>query len=231
MNLDASEIVELTYLEDRREGNFPPQHDNPAWSPNGEQIAFAYTPANLFFEYYDLYSLSLESGITRKLTKDNAVNRFPFWSPDSKRIVFSRGMLDSDTSFTSFDLYLINTDNAELTKITHTPLLSEMHPAWSPNGKKIVFSGFDVSGVEKKENNIDIYIMDEDGTNLTKLTHSQNNTQPTWSPDGTQIAFISTRNDKFQIFVMNADGSNQHPITDDDYYYASPDWGICADSP
>ena len=39
-----------------------------------------------------------------------------------------------------------------------------------------------------------------------------NNAAPAWSPDGSQIAFITDRNGSYEIWVMNADGSNQHPI-------------------
>jgi Tol biopolymer transport system component len=42
--------------------------------------------------------------------------------------------------------------------------------------------------------------------------HSYNNTAPTWSPDGSQIAFLTDRTGNWEIWVMNADGSNQRPL-------------------
>ena len=39
-----------------------------------------------------------------------------------------------------------------------------------------------------------------------------NNAAPAWSPDGAQIAFLTDRNGTYEIWVMNADGSNQHPL-------------------
>ena len=62
----------------------------------------------------------------------------------------------------------------------------------------------------------DIYVMDEDGSNLRRLTHdSAVDEFPDWSPDGRQISFTSTRDGKSDIYVMNADGSNQHRLTFD----------------
>ena len=57
----------------------------------------------------------------------------------------------------------------------------------------------------------EVYLMNTDGTNRTNLTnHVSTDTQPKWSPDGNQIAFLSNRaSHHFTIFVMSADGSNQ----------------------
>ena len=60
-----------------------------------------------------------------------------------------------------------------------------------------------------------IYVMDADGSNRTKLTASSyyGDFQPDWSPDGTQITFSSKRDGNYEIYVMNADGANQTRLT------------------
>ena len=67
--------------------------------------------------------------------------------------------------------------------------------------------------------------MNADGTNVRQLT---NNTYddwfPSWSPDGTQIAFTSERGMGWQVLVMNADGTNEHQLTDDFANHTSPSW-------
>jgi len=71
--------------------------------------------------------------------------------------------------------------------------------------------------------------MDPGGSNIVQLTHTQaSNTHPTWSPDGTLIAFSTDRDGYWQIYRMNADGSepanlSNDPMRDDREPAWSPD--------
>ncbi|HEX7955989.1 MAG TPA: hypothetical protein VF508_03550, partial [Pyrinomonadaceae bacterium] len=86
----------------------------------------------------------------------------------------------------------------------------QQQPA-SPNGK-IVYQS-DQAG---DENVYDIYTMDADGKRQTRLTSNvADDAAPVWSPDGTLIAFVSNRNGAYEIFLMNADRSNQRPLRAD----------------
>ena len=72
---------------------------------------------------------------------------------------------------------------------------------------------------------IEVFVMNPDGTNPLRLTDSSGwNRDPVWSPDGTRIAFWSTREDAPGIYVMNADGSSQVRVLDHGTHPAwSPD--------
>jgi Tol biopolymer transport system component len=60
----------------------------------------------------------------------------------------------------------------------------------------------------------DIWVAEADGSNPVRLTtHLATDRSPRWSPDGTEIAFSSNRDGDFEIFVMNADGSDPHQVT------------------
>lgn len=67
-----------------------------------------------------------------------------------------------------------------------------------------------------RDGNSEIYVMDADGTNLKRLTNSPaNDFEPSWSPDGSKIAFASIVNyTKYQIYLINADGTNLRRLTD-----------------
>jgi Tol biopolymer transport system component len=72
---------------------------------------------------------------------------------------------------------------------------------------KIVFTS-------TRDGNNEIYVMDADGTNVTRLTtNPAYDVGPVWSPDGSKIAFVSDRDGDEEIYVMNADGSNQTRLT------------------
>jgi len=76
-----------------------------------------------------------------------------------------------------------------------------------------------------RDGNGEIYVMDADGSNQTRLTNNPaDDGSPAWSPDGSRIAFYSDRDGNYEIYVMDADGSNQTRITNNPAGDAFLDW-------
>ncbi|MGI9121116.1 MAG: hypothetical protein ACR2G7_13525 [Acidimicrobiales bacterium] len=121
-------------------------------------------------------------------------------------------------------VYTMNPDGSNQVVLTPDPDLLSNDPSWSPDGTKIAYSRFP-NRTEAMNFNAEVYVMNADGSNDTRLTFSPGEDRGTsWSPDGSKIVFHSTRTGNFDIFTMNADGSNQTNITNSPTFDAQPAW-------
>ncbi|HYP02747.1 MAG TPA: S8 family serine peptidase [Pyrinomonadaceae bacterium] len=136
------------------------------------------------------------------------------WAPDGTRIAF-------ESSREGFHIYKMNADGSGLTNLSQHPDYPEAenyNPSWSPDGTKLAFDSY-------RDDATDIYSVNQDGTNQTRLTSSAGyNYTPVWSPDGSKIAFISGRDGNAEIYVMNADGTNQMRLTNTTSNEGTPAW-------
>jgi len=108
-------------------------------------------------------------------------------------------------------IYGINADGTG-NKIMIDASIGLNHHDISPNGQRIACVGY----IDATFNTWSIHVFNIDGTGLTRLTNTSNvmDSEPKWSPDGTQLAFTRFYQNfqKEELWLMNADGSNQHYI-------------------
>ena len=211
----------------------------PAWSPDGQKIAFVrgFDPtsegvANLSdCAPARIYVTEADGVFTNpiNLTPDqNATD--PAWSPDGTRIAFASN-LDGN-----YDIYSMASDGTDVQQLTQTDE-QEAEPAWSPDGKWIAYAsgylgakvtcGFMHTGRDSEPIptvHPDIYVMSNDGGNQTRLTETENNLEPTWSPDATSLAFVSYSEDAWEICVLDPAHKTPFCITSDSGFKSSPSW-------
>ena len=136
-----------------------------------------------------------------QLTDESRSNVSPGWSPDGTRIVFTGA--GPDTS----DLYAMHADGTGLVRLTDE-VSDEIDPAWSPDGSHIVFVHVEPGPPDSVRSSI--VVMNPDGSGWTELVTSENERLrwPAWSPDGRRIAFTGIKRGHFNLYVMDAGGTD-----------------------
>ena len=186
-----------------------------SWSPDGENIALAAKSG----EEDALYIINVKSKKNRQLKfgLDGLFN--PAWSPSGNQIAFVGNKNGAS------DIYSFNINTKELRKITDDAF-SDKHPSWSPNGEKIAFVSDRKNYINKEMipedfkmyefdfSQSDIYIVDEDGVNMQRITETDyNEDYPVWSPDGEFLAHTSEKNGITNIFITDINSTVSKPIT------------------
>ncbi|PYO61768.1 MAG: hypothetical protein DMD70_06590 [Gemmatimonadetes bacterium] len=181
----ARRIAQPLLTQKRSEGTL---HLAPALTPDGRQIAY-FSEKNSFF--VDLYLADAETGkVLRRLVKSTLssnyeslrfINSAGSFSPDGRYFAIAAKRKDRD------DLVILDVQKDEEVRRIPLPLNGLTTPSWSPDGKQLVFTGYD-GGVT------DLFVVNADGSKLHRLTNDKYaDLQPSWGPDGKTIAFATDR--------------------------------------
>ncbi len=181
---------------------------SPSWSPvSVDLLAFSSNRDG----NNEIYSSRSDGKDMRRLTNYFSIDSSPSWSPDGKKIAFT-----SDRTGQPM-IYVMNSDGTGIRRLTSRLNAYEDSPSWSPRGDRIAF-------VVLFDRSFDIATASPEGGDTVILTSGQGtNENPRWSPDGLRIVFSSSRRGGRNLYIMNWDGSNVRPLTNDNISY-SPAW-------
>jgi Tol biopolymer transport system component len=159
--------------EEKRLTNDSNNDSSPIWSPDNKYIYFTSQRNG----HFAVFRMSPDGSNQEQLTRSDIDNGLltcglPPWSPTDGRIALV-SFRDGNS-----EIYAMNPDGSEQTRLTNGPA-TEFCPAWSPDGKRIAFvslagkAGNDWASSINGNFNGDVYVMDADGSNVTRLTNGE----------------------------------------------------------
>src|SRR5215211_5251182 len=195
--------------------------DDPAWSPDGERIAYVVRESN---GASDIWVIGADGSNPRAFTycdpPECVQDGSPAWSPDGSRIAFVR--VSGAGAIIPVSVFIWPVEKSgpkpEAIELDSATWASDL--AWSPGASTLAFTRSKSAGASSG-----LWQMDADGSDLGPLGDRPSARSPSWSPDGREIAFTaSVGPERETIYVMSAEGTGVREISGLPKDAVSPSW-------
>ncbi len=205
----------------------------PFWSPDGRQIVLISSRHGGMKVHVMDASSSNHGSDMRQLTFGEDEDDSPAWSPDGKKIAFVS--IRAGVS----QICVMNADGSDVRQLTKGNA-ENIHPMWSPDSARILFNTTHFAGAtaadgrnvpsdnkvvgEKIDEKMDLAMIPPDGGDLKRVTTGGGYTYASFSLDGMSILHRRVQGELSQIFLMNADGSNDRNVSGESKLDGWPAW-------
>jgi tricorn protease len=187
----------------------------PDISPDGKLVAFSYLG--------DIWVVETIGGVARPVTMHEAHDIGPVFSPDGRRIAFS------SNRHGSYDVFVVSAQGGRPTRLTFDSALDRV-TGWSPDGRQVLFES---SRSVSFPPSLELYTVPADGGRVRRVSASEGK-EGVFSPQGDRIAYVRGPGTAYRkgyrgssnddIWVSNADGTNNRQLTTFDGQDGSPMW-------
>ncbi len=235
------------HLRNVRQLTFGGQNAEAYFSSDGRRLTFQSTRDP--FQCDQIFTMNTDGSDVKLISTGEGRTTCSFFFPDRPRLIYSSTHLAGSAcppkpdhsrgyvwpTYAGYDIFSVNLDRSGLTRLTETPGY-DAEGTISPDGRRIVFTSM-------RDGDLELYTMAADGTDVRRLTYARGyDGGAFFSHDGTKIVYRAyhpkseaevreyealvkqglTRPSRMELFIMDADGSNQRQITDNGAANFSP---------